>query len=241
LEEDAEENLFYYAVRADRAVADGMMERMADGRIPSPNAQGMIRSTIGGHFSMDFLKFYLALATPEMSRAAMLDKLNQLVEASKIAPPERHQKVKEIEAMLAHQPAGAGIMLSGGRALCGLEPTFTRSIAELRCAAVMLAVERYRLEKGAWPNSLDDLVPAYLSKVPVDPFDGKPLRYRRFDQGVKIYSVGDGVDDGGEIDKRTHRGEDLGTGPGADLGFRLVDVKYRRQPAKPLKLPGNAD
>ena len=34
--------------------------------------------------------------------------------------------------------------------------------------------------------------------MPTDPFDGAPLRYRRFAKGYVIYSIGsDGHDDGG--------------------------------------------
>ena len=46
------------------------------------------------------------------------------------------------------------------------------------------------------PATLDALVPKYISAVPRDPFDGKPLRY---DSKKKIvYSVGYNLkDDGG--------------------------------------------
>ena len=37
-----------------------------------------------------------------------------------------------------------------------------------------MALERYRLANGAWPDSLAALVPKYLETVPTDPFDGKP-------------------------------------------------------------------
>jgi hypothetical protein len=45
----------------------------------------------------------------------------------------------------------------------------------VRLAVVALAAERYRLAHKRWPNSLDDLVPDYLSKVPADPFADEPL------------------------------------------------------------------
>lgn len=54
-------------------------------------------------------------------------------------------------------------------------------------------------------------------EVPLDAYDGKPIRYRRLADGVVVYSVGaDGKDDGGKA--------------GADLGYRLWDVDRRRQP-----------
>jgi len=71
--------------------------------------------------------------------------------------------------------------------------------AKLACLGVALAVERARLtQSNDLPASLDALVPRYLPSVPADPFDARPLRFKRLPQGYTIYSVGrDGVDDGG--------------------------------------------
>lgn len=68
-------------------------------------------------------------------------------------------------------------------------------------ALVVLALEVARRRTGAYPATLAELTPAFLPRVPLDPFDGKPLRYlapkSAADRPV-LYSVGvDGVDDGG--------------------------------------------
>ncbi len=66
--------------------------------------------------------------------------------------------------------------------------------------------------------------------MPLDPFDGQPLRYKVVADGVLIYSVGlDGVDDGGAINRENW------TTPGTDLGFRLWNTASRRQ--QPLPPP----
>jgi hypothetical protein len=45
---------------------------------------------------------------------------------------------------------------------------------------------------------LEQLVPDFIAWLPVDPFDGKPMRMKRTDHGLVIYSVGhDRVDNGG--------------------------------------------
>jgi len=73
-----------------------------------------------------------------------------------------------------------------------------RVIGELDCARAALGVERYRLAQRRLPGLLQELVPKYLEKVPIDPFDGKPLRYKRLEKGYTIYSIGeDGEDNGG--------------------------------------------
>jgi hypothetical protein len=68
-----------------------------------------------------------------------------------------------------------------------------------RLLVVALALERYRLRQGAYPESLDALPPDLLPSRPLDFMDGKPLRYRRDEQGRFIlYSAGqDCQDDGG--------------------------------------------
>ncbi len=71
--------------------------------------------------------------------------------------------------------------------------------ARMRVAETALAVERFRIShSGALPDKLADLVPAYLQAVPVDPYDSKPLRYKRLPHGFVVYSIGpDRTDDGG--------------------------------------------
>ena len=73
-----------------------------------------------------------------------------------------------------------------------------KNTAGLRVAATAMAVERLRLASGALPKALGDLVPKYLAKIPTDPFDGKPLRFKKLDKGYVVYSIGpNGKDDGG--------------------------------------------
>ncbi|MEA3400869.1 MAG: hypothetical protein U9R79_06420 [Armatimonadota bacterium] len=88
--------------------------------------------------------------------------------------------------------------------------------ARLRCCVAALAAQAYQANRGAYPESLDQLVPEYLSEVPRDPFADAALRSAagepvsisrrhpasargRVGAGVlTIYSVGaDGDDDGG--------------------------------------------
>jgi len=74
-----------------------------------------------------------------------------------------------------------------------------REIGALRCAEASLAVERYRLRHETLPASLEELVPEFMASVPLDPFDGKPLRYKLRDtEGYLLYTIGeDGIDNGG--------------------------------------------
>lgn len=75
------------------------------------------------------------------------------------------------------------------------------SIATLRCAKAAVGVEAFRLKHGSLPNNLAELVPDYLSAIPVDPFNGKPLLFKRLSKGYVVYSVGENATDDGGIYK----------------------------------------
>jgi hypothetical protein len=64
---------------------------------------------------------------------------------------------------------------------------------------VALALRQYWLAKHAYPKSLAELTPNYLSAVPADPFDpSQPLQYNQLGPTCRIYSVGpDGKDNSG--------------------------------------------
>ncbi len=96
------------------------------------------------------------------------------------------------------------------------------SVNMCRHAAIVgIASERYRLAKGYWPTSMNDLVPTYLKAIPTDPYSGKPLLYRVLSDGIVIYSVWfDGKDDGGFVLVDPVQGI-------KDKGFRLFNPELR--------------
>lgn len=71
------------------------------------------------------------------------------------------------------------------------------SVRSLNLTAI--AIEQHWRRHGKLPETLDQLVPAFLKSVPLDPMDGAPLRYRlNPGGGFRLYSVGTNlVDDGG--------------------------------------------
>ena len=83
----------------------------------------------------------------------------------------------------------------------------TRCTAEALAAQTTIAVERYRRAEGRLPESLENLVPAYMEAVPKDPFDGRRLRYFSREKGFVVYSVGDDLTDNGGAE-RDGRGRD---------------------------------
>ncbi|MFW6119255.1 MAG: hypothetical protein ACOC7S_02885 [Planctomycetota bacterium] len=63
-----------------------------------------------------------------------------------------------------------------------------RAEAVVTVTRVGLAVERYRLSSGNWPESLEDLVPDYLTAVPSDPGTSEPLSYIDGDGWRVVYA-----------------------------------------------------
>lgn len=224
LEDEETQPLLYYAARGERAFSDASIQQVRSGKgtlagLAGPTALSKWRI---GPLSLENLLAPILYGSLSENAAANLRFTTRFVEIARKTPEEQYALLAELEATVPQQPALVRLLAP---AVLKVAEAFRRSTTELRCAIVMLAVERFRLEQGRWPKSLAELVGNYLPKVPVDLYDGQPLRFRRLDDRVVIYSAGlDGQDNGGNIDPSKPV-----TTPGTDLGFRLWDVKQRRQ------------
>lgn len=100
------------------------------------------------------------------------------------------------------------------RFLAILLPAFNRfldqhSINQLQTQGtrLMLAIELYQARHGKLPNSLDDLVPNILEKLPVDPIHGGSFKYKLLENDPRgreflLYSTGlDQKDNGGDFSR----------------------------------------
>ncbi len=96
-----------------------------------------------------------------------------------------------------------------------------RQLASLRCARLAIGAENFRRDhRGRWPDNMNQLVPACLVEVPLDPFKEGPLRYTRLNDGVLIYSAGPNQDDEPIDPEKWQR-------HGTDPFFRLWDLDRR--------------
>jgi hypothetical protein len=175
-------------------------------------------------------------------RADYLRLMTQAVAAAKLPPERQGTAFKEVETAARKNNTITVKLLMPY--VANVSDANRRSRANLRCAMVGVAAERYRLAHDQWPESLEELAKqGWIAAVPLDPYDGQPLRYKLLHDGVIVYSVGaDGVDNGGNVHRElpldpfrrpsTHRPPE-----GTDQGFELWNMEARRQPPLPVPPP----
>lgn len=135
----------------------------------------------------------------EADRYRYLNQINGLTAISRLpiyeAIPAMHAFEDQTRRNGSWIPSISGQLTFG---LANAIYSFGRDQTQIEFASTAIAVERYQLFASRLPDSLDALVPSFLSSVPQDPFDGQPLRYRRTENGYLVYSVGyNQRDDGG--------------------------------------------
>jgi hypothetical protein len=125
-------------------------------------------------------------------------------------PWQRRVEGNVDEKLLA--TSGTMVMQLLGPAWVKVAETSWRAKAQRGAGLAILAIERYRLEKGGLPESLDELVKSgYLKELPMDPWSDGPLVYRRTADGYTLYSVGeDFTDDGGKPQPKDKPQDTLG-------------------------------
>ena len=245
LEHEAEVPCYLRSVRGERAGCDLQLENIQNGGISLKEFYEMDADLDSSYLSMggalklspredppsefqknaEFMRKYVNI---QDERAKMLRFMNEQVEFGKLPTWEKiresEAKAKSLESVHSSQRNLSILLLK-------IAQSEARLLAYLRVAYTALAIERFHLANGKWPGRLQDLVPQYLSAVPLDPFDGAPLRIARKGSAVVVYSISqDREDQGGTLLESTIE-------PGSDLGFVLQDPTRRRQPAKPFEFP----
>lgn len=149
-----------------------------------------------GVFSIALYKF---AGLADMDAITYLDLMEGYIETTQLPTHQRRSAVDAIGAKIGTIPKIHILLCAFMPALGRVTMIDIRIIAQLRTARVGLAIQRYRLATGSFPDALSELVPAYLEAVPKDPFDDKELRYKKLETGFVVYSIGeDGTDDGGK-------------------------------------------
>ena len=136
------------------------------------------------------LEFRKAVAAPTWQEMRPLPGVTNTI-------PFQSQNYSRMRALLNTRQIARSFQLEGRTFLGRAAQTEARR----RLVIAALALERYRLAHGSYPNELQSVALDLLKTVPLDFMDGKPLRYRLCDPNAFVlYSVGlDCLDNGGKL------------------------------------------
>ncbi|AQT67585.1 hypothetical protein STSP2_00733 [Anaerohalosphaera lusitana] len=158
----------------------------------------------------------------------MIEKMNSLL----ATPPWKLKQEGTTYHQVSDDILPDSYILREEPVLMGLtwEATF-RAKASLEALDCVLAIMQYEAIKHRYPARLDD-ISYYLDELPIDPYSGKPLVYKRTPDGFTLYSVGaDFEDDNGK------HSVDWGRKDG-DYVFWPVEKPKKKNPA-PKFVPGS--
>jgi hypothetical protein len=213
------------ALRGERANFHALCTDLENGTIPlrmflRPASSG------GGQAITEHFDELQVAASVFPSHAWLLRHLTDVVVACKLPAVEQDARLNELQPKAGKMPVFARLLMPAWKKC---QPTFRVDRAYLRCAMVALAVERYRLKRGAFPDDLTMLVPEFLVAVPADPYTDQPLKYRKTPHGISVFSVGpDHALRGDFFDGRRPVEGVNATAPRAgEFEFRLWDSKAR--------------
>lgn len=230
LDDEQRQPLLRIAARAERGMLDALWSRMASGEISMKSdsaAESDMSPLAFWSYGEALLNHFRGVALEEMTRAVGA---SEAPESAWLALFEAHtDELADRESSIWDRPAV--IMLP---AMDSLAESALAHRARLRTTIVGLAAERFRLDRGRLPESAEELAPGWLDRIPDDPFTGEPLRVKRLDDGLVIYSVGvDMLDNGGNdtVDDRAPQARPRSKYRyGTDILFRLWDHRARGRP-----------
>ena len=196
LNPDEESVAFANTIKAEYQWQVGLLDAMRRGKITN--------SDLGGH-SLRPTR-WLPLFNFSQTKALFAEEDIKLMQAS-----PHHFKEAKLPDLDSSQPGVTRMILSGNAtgqilyymAMPAVIPSLavkSRGDTQLQATRTILALRAYQLTNGKLPSDLNALVPEFLDAVPVDDFDGQPLRYSP-DRKI-VYSVGQNLKDDGGNDSR---------------------------------------
>lgn len=102
------------------------------------------------------------------------------------------------------------------------EERYLTTAALMEVLATSLAAQQFVASRKTSPTSVQDLVPPFLDAPPIDPFDGKTLRFKISETEAVFYSVGPNQrDDSG-------KGDDVKVGHNDSTGSRMMMNAFKK-------------
>lgn len=218
------ERFLLAGLEGERAVIDRVMQEMEDGKVPFSALAGGGGPAPGG--IVDQLGTIATRRYLRANHAKILELLTQARDAMKKTGKDRQDAIDAIPIPKTRTLSDIFVVLLMP-AVDKVLQAETRSEAYLGTIIAGIACERYRQQTGNWPKTLADMPKEILKAVPIDPYVGGPVKYKRTETGIVIYTTGlDGTDDGGLLDAS-------GSKKGSDVGVELFDPAHRRKQPVP--------
>jgi hypothetical protein len=237
LAQDVDEPLLLYALRGERAMFDTLFQRLGDGTIDietlrGPNKDGRSTSTRIG--------WWIYGGRHPKDRAFCLRWFNTAVEMAQKPLHEQPADFEGLAPLVQSEVAEKNVLARLLPAAQRVAAAYWRSVGQTRCAVAGIACERFRLKHGRWPATLAELCPEFLPTVPLDPFDGQPLKYAKQPDGIVVHTVAPkqptfGAETEAHLQQLGVRrnASRPGLPEGIELGFRLWNPDQRRLPPPP--------
>jgi hypothetical protein len=188
------------SVRAQQAHLLRMVaffDALRSGRMPAS-------AVLGGSKSVWRVKLrdaYSTVGRPllDQDEVASLQAMEQMIRATGEPWPQCGKDLARASQQAAALPGYRSLITR--RFFSGLydtesPPLRLRLAAGLGSTQIALALKAYQAEHGDYPADLSALEQDGW-KLPLDPFTGKPYRYRRDNQGFLVYSLGEDMKDQG--------------------------------------------
>jgi len=226
LTKEAEEPFSLIGLRGERASFNDLFGKLADGSLPISALSDGPKLPTGpvryGPHGWAFFQYNQGIAIHFTTRAVEIAKLPMGQQRARWV--EWKAVTKKPESLWRALPAALFyLMLNASDAF---PRAHERLYGMLNVTRAIVAMERFRLAFGRWPESIDEIPKSILPDTPIDPYSGRPVRAARVPDGWVVYCVGpDLTDDGGKLDPRFKPDR-----KGTDWGYRLWDVPNRRRP-----------
>lgn len=182
--------------RGERAMSDLQFEYFATQ--PDYVRYQVADLTSGGRPSEELMSLRAYRPFFDEDRAASLRVYQRLIDSFDLPMHEQRKGVDELVQQSTRRETPMTNMMVGSTVR--LIASEQRNLALLECTRVAIACELFRQRSKRWPKSLEEIPKEFLSEIPLDPYDGKPLRYRILPESIRVYTIGD---DGLEDEERT--------------------------------------
>jgi hypothetical protein len=182
-------NRFRSALIGERAVALGAI--LVGGQSVAGLARHSEVSEAEMQRGLSFLHF-IGLAAAD--RRLMLETFERAITLAEKPTPEAWPEFARLEAEVKREARGFPPKIFSTLLLPALSATAQKfaSVEARRSAGIAaIAVEQYRrAHEDQLPASWNVIIPTHLSRPPIDPFTGEPLKLKPLPKGFVVYSVG---------------------------------------------------